>query len=81
MAEYRFYCLDSTGRLYGAEWFHAENDADAISLIETKHPRDTCEIWQGKRLVAKISPQPQSPQPEIIRQRDFAEPAKAASVA
>ena len=53
---YRYYCLDSTGRLHDATWFHAENDADAIRQIEAKHPGDKCEIWQGKRLVAKVSP-------------------------
>ena len=51
---YRFYCLDSTGRLYGAIWFDAQCDEDAISQIEAQHPNDTCEIWQGKRLVAKV---------------------------
>ena len=53
---YRYYCLDATGHLYGAEWFHAETDDDAIAQIEAKHPDGICEIWQGKRLVAKISP-------------------------
>jgi len=53
---YRYYCLDSTGHLYGAEWFHAETDDDAIAQIEEKHPDGICEIWKGKRLVAKLSP-------------------------
>ena len=53
---YRYYCLDSTGHLYGAEWFDAETDEDAIAQIEVKHPDGMCEIWQDKRLVAKISP-------------------------
>jgi hypothetical protein len=54
---YRYYCLDSTGHLYGAEWFHAENDDEAIALIEAHHPDGLCEIWEGNRLVAKLSPQ------------------------
>jgi hypothetical protein len=52
---YRYYCLDNTGHLYAAEWFCAESDADAIRQIEAKHPGDRCEIWQGKRLVAKLA--------------------------
>jgi hypothetical protein len=56
---YRYYCLDGTGRLHYAAWFHAENDADAIKQIEDKHPGDKCEIWLGKRLVATLSPQRQ----------------------
>ena len=53
---YRYYCLDGTGHLHSAEWFKAENDEDAVAQIEAKHPDGTCEIWQGRRLVAKLSP-------------------------
>ena len=53
---YRYYCLDSIGHLYGAEWFHADSDEDAVAQIEAKHPDGLCEIWQGKRFVAKVSP-------------------------
>ena len=53
---YRYYCLDGAGRLHSAEWFHAQTDEDAIAQIEAKHPDGICEIWQGKRLVAKVSP-------------------------
>ena len=53
---YRFYCLDRFGRLHNAQLFKAKNDEEAIAAIEAKHPDDTCEIWQGKRLVAKLEP-------------------------
>lgn len=53
---YRYYCLDGAGRLHSAEWFDAENDEDAVAQIEAKHSDAHCEVWQGKRLVAKISP-------------------------
>ena len=53
---YRYYCLDGTGRLHDAEWFCAESDADAIAQVVAKHPRDRCEIWQDHRLVAQLSP-------------------------
>jgi hypothetical protein len=53
---YRYYCLDGVGHLHSAEWFVAENDEQAVALIEVKHPDSTCEVWYGKRLVAKISP-------------------------
>ena len=53
---YRYYCLDSVGHLHSAEWFEAESDEEAISVIEAKHENDRCEIWQGNRLVAKIAP-------------------------
>lgn len=54
---YRYYCLDQFGRLHNAQWFGARNDEEAISAIEAKHPASICEIWQGERLVAKLSPQ------------------------
>lgn len=53
---YRYYCLDSTGHLHSAEWFHAESDDEAIARIEAERPDSTCEIWHNKRLVAKLSP-------------------------
>jgi len=54
---YRYYCLDGVGHLHLAEWFEAENDEGAKALIEQMHPDGRCEIWQGQRLVAKLSPQ------------------------
>ena len=53
---YRYYCLDGAGHLHDAEWFHAENDEEAIAQIAAKHPDSKCEIWQGKRLVAALPP-------------------------
>ena len=53
---YRYYCLDGTGHLHDAAWFAAESDEDAIEQIKAKHPDAKCEIWQGKRLVAALSP-------------------------
>lgn len=51
---YRYYCLDGTGCLHSAEWFDAESDEAAARQIEARHPNSTCEIWQGKRLVASL---------------------------
>ena len=53
---YRYYHLDGTGRIHEAEWFEAEGDADAIARIVAQLGNSTCEIWQGKRLVASVSP-------------------------
>jgi len=52
---YRYYCLDWVRHLHRAEWFEAESDEDAIDRIEALHPNEQCEIWQGQRLVAKLS--------------------------
>ena len=53
---YRYYCLDSAGNLHGTEWLEADGDEAAVAQVEARHPNDRCEIWQGKRLVAKLSP-------------------------
>lgn len=53
---YRYYCLDSYGQLHNAEWFHAESDEDAIAQVRALHPNSLCEIWQGDRRVATLSP-------------------------
>jgi hypothetical protein len=52
---YRYYGLDGVGHPHLAEWFDAENDEKAVGLIEQLHPDERCEIWQGARLVAKLS--------------------------
>ena len=53
---YRYYCLDDAGRLHEAEWFESESDEEAIAKIQAEHPDATCEIWQGNRLVATLTP-------------------------
>jgi len=53
---YRYYCLDRAGRVHTADWFDAADDEDAIAQIKAKHGEATCEIWEAKRLVAKLSP-------------------------
>lgn len=52
----RYYRLNSTGHLAYAQWLDATNDADAIAQVESKFPRERSEIWQGTRLVARLSP-------------------------
>ncbi len=54
---YRYYCLDSAGHLHSAEWFEAASDEAAVARVEAAHPDALCEIWQGPRLVSKLSPQ------------------------
>jgi hypothetical protein len=59
-SNYRYYCLDSAGRLHDARWLQAESDDAAIGLVEERHPDSRCEIWHGRRLVASLSPKQQS---------------------
>lgn len=54
--DYRYYCHDASGHLHEPAWFRAESDQEAIDQIKAKHPGDKCEIWQGQRRVATLSP-------------------------
>lgn len=56
LQDYRYYRLDGAGHLHRAVSFKADSDGQAVALIEQKHPDGTCEIWQGRRLIAKIEP-------------------------
>ena len=53
---YRYYRLDGAGMIQEAQWFDAENDADAEAQIAVMHPDASCEIWHDKRLVASVGP-------------------------
>lgn len=53
---YRYYRLDKGGCLHNAEWLNAETDGEALAQVERRHPSERCEIWQGRRLVAELSP-------------------------
>ena len=53
---YRYSCLDSTGHLYNGQWLDVQSDEEAVAIIAAKHPDSKCEVWQGRRLVATLSP-------------------------
>jgi hypothetical protein len=53
---YRYYPLDAAGRLQEAFWLRARSDSDAMAQIEAEHAGSTCEIWQGRRMVARVTP-------------------------
>ena len=53
---YRYYRLDGTGQLHGAEWFEAANDEDAVAHVKAKEPDAKWELWREHRLVATSYP-------------------------
>ena len=57
MQQYRLFFFNGGRHIQLAHEFEAENDERAKALIEQMHPEGRCEIWQGQRLVAKLSPQ------------------------
>lgn len=54
MTNYRVYCLDGAGKVASAGWVEADDDDAAIALVEQRHAGYKCEVWDGKRLVARI---------------------------
>ena len=51
---YRLYGLDGVNRVASGEWFDAENDETAIDVAKKMMDGHDCELWQGRRLVARI---------------------------
>ncbi len=61
MAFYRLYRLDGAGRITAAEWLEADDDTSAEArAAELSDGRGAIEIWARSRLVARVTPPPQS---------------------
>ena len=54
MAHYRIYCLDGLNKVASASWIEADGDAAAAELVTERHDGYKCEVWDGKRLVARL---------------------------
>lgn len=54
VTNYRIYCLDGANKVASAEWIEAEDDEDAIKIVSERHDGYKCEIWERKRLVARL---------------------------
>ncbi len=54
MTGYRLYCLDGANKVASAEWIDADDDDAAIEEAKQKVDGKDCEVWQGKRLVARV---------------------------
>ena len=55
MVEYRLYCLNADGMSVAAEWIEASSDDEAVRQARGLQGLRQCEVWQGNRLVAKLS--------------------------
>ena len=51
---YRVYCHDSVNKLVTAQWIDASTDDQAVGIVQDLYSHLTCEIWTGRRLVAKV---------------------------
>jgi hypothetical protein len=54
VADYRLYCLDGVNKVASGEWIDAEDDQAAIEVAKEKFEGYECELWRGRRLVARL---------------------------
>ena len=54
MAAYRLYHIDGGGRFSAAEWIEADGDESAIEAARAVSRSLACELWQGRRFVARV---------------------------
>jgi cobalamin biosynthesis protein CbiG len=58
VADYRLYGLDGVNKVASGEWFDAEDDQAAIEVAKKMMDGHDCELWAGKRFVARIPRRP-----------------------
>lgn len=54
MAGYRLYRLDGASKVASAEWIDVDDDPAAIAVARERNDGYECELWQGRRLVARL---------------------------
>jgi hypothetical protein len=54
VAGYRLYGLDGVDKVASGEWFEADDDQAAIEVAKQMMDGHDCELWQGRRRVARI---------------------------
>jgi hypothetical protein len=54
VTDYRLYGLDGVRKVASGEWFEADDDEDAIEIAKKMMDGQDCELWQGRRLVARL---------------------------
>jgi cobalamin biosynthesis protein CbiG len=54
VAGYRLYGLDGVNKVSSGSWFEADDDESAIEAAKKMMDGHDCELWAGKRLVARI---------------------------
>ena len=63
MPAYRLYYLDGAGKFTAAEWIQADGDESAVDAAHALNKSVKCELWQGRRLVARIAAADPPPTP------------------
>ena len=56
MPDYRIYVLDREGHIRMAQAICYQDDLDALAETERLSRRESIEIWEGSRIVARVNP-------------------------
>lgn len=62
---YCVYFLDRSGWLLDFELFDADSDEQAVTAVKASKPGTICQIWNDRRLVAKIGANPFSAENDL----------------
>jgi len=54
VGDYRLYGLDGVNKVASGEWFEADDDQTAIEAAKAMMDGHDCELWQGRRFVARL---------------------------
>lgn len=57
MTGYRLYGLDGASKVSSGDWIEADDDSAAIEAAKQTMDGHDCELWQGKRFVARLPSQ------------------------
>jgi hypothetical protein len=55
VAGYRLYGLDGVNKVASGEWIEADDDQTAIEVAKRMMDGHDCELWRGKRLIARLA--------------------------
>ena len=55
MTGYRLYGLDGASKVASGEWIEADDDESAIEAAKGMMDGHECELWEGRRLVARLN--------------------------
>ena len=55
VAGYRLYGLDGVNKVASADWIDADDDEIAIEAAKERYDGRECELWHGRRLVARLN--------------------------
>ena len=55
VAGYRLYGLDGVNKVASADWIDADDDEIAIEAAKEIYDGRECELWHGRRLVARLN--------------------------